>query len=95
MGEAVRLYLGNLPYAVDEEQLAALFTDFRSLTSVQLVRDQHTGASRGFAFAELDDEAEARAAVAALNGRTLAGRVLAVKPARPKQEFGQPGGGAE
>lgn len=78
------LYVGNLNYAVTENQLAELFSNYPSFQSVKIVTDKFTGKSKGFSFVELDDSNEARNAVEELNGKELKGRTLVVNEARPK-----------
>jgi len=87
-----RLYVGNLPYQTEEEQLRALFEqDGRQVEEVKIVTDRETGRPRGFAFVEMASDAQAQAAVAALNGKPFGGRPLTVSEAR---ERAAGGGGA-
>src|SRR6266478_6576642 len=80
-----RLYVGNLPYQCDEAQLRALFEqDGRQVEEVKIVTDRETGRPRGFAFVELATDAQAQAAVSALNGTQFGGRPLTVSEARPR-----------
>ena len=72
----MEIYVGNLPYAASAADVAALFEPFGA-PDVQLMTDRATGRSRGFAFVTMPDDA-ARAAIAALHGRTLDGRALRV-----------------
>src|SRR5881394_739432 len=70
-----RLYVGNLPYQVDEDQLRALFEqDGRQVDEVKIVTDRETGRPRGFAFIEMATDAQAQAAVNALHGKPFGGR---------------------
>ena len=85
-----RLYVGNLPYQAEEAQLRALFEqDGRQVEEVKIVTDRETGRPRGFAFVEMSTEAQAQAAVSALNGKPFGGRPLTVSEARERT----PGGG--
>ena len=78
-----RLYVGNLPYSADEEQLKTLFSEGgRQVTEVRIVTDRDTGRPRGFAFVEMGSQADADAAVNALNGKDFGGRALTVNEAR-------------
>jgi len=79
-----RLYIGNLPHATAEHELQAWLEEhgFR-VESVQVIRDLETGASRGFAFAELPEVVRAKEAVDLLNGERLEGHNLRVSEARP------------
>ena len=89
-----RLYVGNLPYQVEEEQLRALFAqDGRQVEEVKIVTDRETGRPRGFAFVEMSSDEEARAAVEALNGKPFGGRPLTVSEARERAPGGGGGGG--
>lgn len=73
----MEIYVGNLPYAADAADVAALFEPFGA-ARVQLMTDRASGRSRGFAFVTMADDAAARAAIEALNGRALDGRALRV-----------------
>jgi RNA recognition motif-containing protein len=86
-----RLYVGNLPFDVDESQLRPLFEEGgREVTEVKVITDRDTGRARGFAFVEMGSQADAQAAISALNGRELGGRALTVNEA---QERAPRGGG--
>jgi RNA recognition motif-containing protein len=91
------LYVGNLPYSADEEQLKTLFSEGgRQVTEVRIVTDRDTGRPRGFAFVEMGTQADADAAVNALNGKDFGGRALTVNEAReqtPRRGGGFGGGG--
>ena len=89
-----RLYIGNLSFNVADAQLNTLFAELNiAVAEIRLMRDQQTGKSRGFAFAELAPETDVAAAIKELNGKVLDGRPLTVNEARPqmKRDFG--GGG--
>ena len=89
-----RLYVGNLPFDVDEAQLRALFQEEgREVTEVKLITDRETGRPRGFAFVEMGSQANAQSAITALNGRELGGRALTVNEAREQAPRGGGGGG--
>src|SRR2546428_10861074 len=89
-----RLYVGNLPYQCDEAQLRALFEqEGRQVEEVKIVTDRETGRPRGFAFVELATDAQAQAAVSALNGKPFGGRPLTVSEARERAPGGGGGGG--
>ncbi len=78
-----RLYVGNLPFDVDEAQLRTLFQEGgRQVTEVKIVTDRDTGRPRGFAFIEMGSQADAQAAIAALKGKDVGGRALTVNEAR-------------
>lgn len=89
-----RLYIGNLSYNTTSEMLrAALEEGGRTVKDLHLPTDRETGRPRGFGFAEMGSDAEAQAAIEALNGRDLDGRTLNVNEARPRAERGGGGGG--
>ena len=86
-----KLFVGNLPFTATEDDLRMLFDGFGSVSSLQIVMDRETGRSRGFAFVEINDDAEADEAIRRVNGKELKGRALNVNEARPQREGG--GGG--
>ena len=88
-----KLYVGNLPYSISEDELRELFSRSGAVDSVSVVRDNATGRARGFAFVEMATDADAAKAVTELNETQLGGRTLAVNEARPKPQFGGGGGG--
>ncbi len=85
-----KLYVGNLPFDTDEEQVRELFSSYGEVRSVDMINDRDTGRFRGFCFVAMDN-AEADAATAALNGYSFGGRPLKVNEAKPREE--RPGGG--
>ncbi len=89
---SVRLYVGNLPFSVSEQDLEEMFSQVGVVESTNIVTDRDTGRSRGFAFVEMDSREAADAAIAALNGREIDGRQLTVNEARPKESRGSRGG---
>lgn len=88
-----KLYVGNLAYNIGDSDLQRIFEPHGTVQSVQVVIDRDTGRSRGFGFVEMGSDAEAQAAISALNGTEHEGRSLTVNEARPKQEGGRGGGG--
>ena len=86
-----RLYVGNLAYTMSDSDLQRLFETHGTVTSAQVIMDRDTGRSKGFGFVEMAGDAEAQAAIGALNGTEIEGRTLTVNEARPKTEGG--GGG--
>ncbi len=89
----MNLYVGNLSYQTTEDELREAFQAFGQIDSVSLVKDKFSGESRGFAFIEMPTQAEAQAAMAALNGRELRGQSLKVNEARPRTGGGDRRGG--
>ena len=88
-----KLYVGNLSYDVDSSALEALFTPHGSVQSAQIITDRDTGRSKGFGFVEMNSDAEAQAAIAALNGQENGGRALTVNEAKPREDRPRGGGG--
>jgi RNA recognition motif-containing protein len=90
-----KLYVGNLPYQMGENELQELFASAGSVESVTVMRDQATGRARGFAFVEMSTDEEAENAISSLNASQVGGRSLTVNEARPKAArpgFGGDGG---
>jgi RNA recognition motif-containing protein len=87
------IFVGNLDFAATESSIRSLFEQYGNVERVNLVTDRDTGRSRGFAFVEMTDTAEADRAIAALNGAEVNGRALNVNEARPKSDSGRSGGG--
>jgi len=88
-----KLYVGNLTYGVTDSTLQQIFEAHGTVQSAQVIMDRETGRSKGFGFVEMGSDAEAQAAIAALNGKEVEGRSLTVNEARPKPEGGGGGGG--
>ena len=89
----MKLYVGNLSFNTAEQQLEELFASVGQVASVRLVRDRATGQSRGFAFVEMADADQGRAACSALDQREFEGRRLTVNEARPQERNGGFAGG--
>jgi RNA recognition motif-containing protein len=89
-----KLYVGNLPYSATEEELQSMFAGAGTVKTVTVVRDRDTGRSRGFAFVEMETQADAQKAISMMNGKDMGGRALTVNMARPREERsgGRPGG---
>jgi RNA recognition motif-containing protein len=85
------IFVGNLAFSAIESGIRALFERYGIVDRVNLVTDRLTGQSRGFAFVEMSDSAQADQAIQALNGAELDGRALNVNEARPKTEGGRGG----
>ncbi len=88
-----KLYVGNLSYDATEEELKSLFSQAGVVQSVAIIKDRETGRSKGFAFVEMSNQAEAQAAISQLNGKQYRDRALTVNIARPREERGGFGGG--
>lgn len=87
-----KLYVGNLPFSITGSDLERMFSAHGNVDSAQVITDRDTGRSKGFGFVEMSSDAEAQAAIAALNGQQHEGRALTVNEARPKTEGGGGGG---
>ena len=86
-----KLYVGNLPYAATEQDLLDKFSASGTVDSAKLITDRNTGRSKGFGFIEMASDAEAQAAIDALNGTDYDGRPMTVNEAKPQQK--RSGGG--
>lgn len=82
----MKIYVGNLPYRVTEQELRSAFESHGEVESVTLVTDKHTGQSKGFGFVEMPVQADAENAIKALDGSALGGRNIRVNQARPKSD---------
>ena len=83
---ATRVYVGNLPYTADNEQLTQLFSAFGDVVEASVVMDRESGRSKGFGFVQMSSDAAAQAAIAALNGTMLGNRTIRVNEAQPRPE---------
>ncbi len=84
----MRLYVGNLPYDVTEDELKQQFSAFGNVTDVSIPKDKDSGRSKGFGFVDMPAQAEAQAAIASMNGKMFKERALTVSEARPREEGG-------
>ena len=90
---AKRLYVGGLPYSVDDNSLGSLFAPYGTVVSANVITDRSTGRSKGFGFVELQTDAAANDAIKALNGTEIEGRSISVSEARPLEQRSSGGGG--
>ena len=88
-----KLYVGNLSYSATNADLEGLFAPFGTVQSAQIIVDRDTNRSKGFGFVEMDTDAQAQAAIQALNGQDSGGRPLTVNEAKPRPEGGRGGSG--
>jgi RNA recognition motif-containing protein len=88
----MKLYVGNLPYNISDDQLQDMFAKFGTPDSARVITDRDTGQSKGFGFVEFSNDDQAKQALS-LNGTEFGGRSLTVNEARPKTEGGGGGGG--
>ena len=89
----MNIFIGNLSRQVSDADLREAFEAHGAVASANVIKDKFTGESRGFGFVEMADQAQAQAAIAALNGKDLKGRALNVAEAKPRTEGGGGGGG--
>jgi RNA recognition motif-containing protein len=82
----VNIFVGNLPYGVTDHDLRQAFEAHGAVSSASVILDKFTGKSRGFGFIEMPNQAEAQAAVGALNGKELQGRAMRVNEAQPRED---------
>ena len=88
-----RLYVGNLPFKIREEELQSLFQQAGSVQAVDIIRDKFSGQSRGFAFVEMGSAEDAEKAISMFNGHSLENRAIVVNEARPQTTRAPRGGG--
>jgi RNA recognition motif-containing protein len=88
-----KLYVGNLSFQTTSQDLQELFAQAGTVESAQIIEDRDTGQSKGFAFVEMSTDAEAASAIDQFNGKEVAGRMLKVNEARPRENRGGGGGG--
>jgi cold-inducible RNA-binding protein len=89
---AKKIYVGNLSFDTNDEQLSQIFQPFGAVSSARVIKDKFTDRSRGFGFVEMDNNEEADKAIAALNGKDVAGRALKVSEAQPREDKPRGGG---
>ena len=82
----MNIYVGNLPYDLNEEEIKAMFGEFGQVSTVTLITDRESGRPKGFGFVEMADDAQGQAAIAALNGKEIKGRTVRVDKAEPRTE---------
>jgi cold-inducible RNA-binding protein len=88
-----KLYVGNLSFQTTSQDLQELFGQAGTVESAQIIEDRDTGQSKGFAFVEMSSDAEAASAIDQFNGKEVAGRMLKVNEARPRENRSGGGGG--
>jgi RNA recognition motif-containing protein len=86
----VHIFVGNLAFTTTEQDLRERFEPYGSVDAIRIMTDRETGRSRGFGFVEMPDTRAAQTAIDALNGTSLAGRVLTVNEARPREPRREP-----
>ena len=81
----MNIYVGNLDYKVNENDLQGIFEDYGDVSSAKVITDKYSGRSKGFGFVTMEEESEAKKAIDELNGATLENRAMVVNEARPKK----------
>ena len=89
----MKIYVGNLSYSTNSEELAEAFGPFGQVLSADVITDRYSGQSRGFGFVEMAENTEAQNAINELNGKELGGRTLTVNEAKPRESRDSRGGG--
>ncbi len=89
----MNIYVGNLSYSATESDLRETFEGYGEVSSARIIMDRATGKSKGFGFVEMNNDAEAKAAIAALDGKDLAGRPMRVNESLPREDSGRDRGG--
>ena len=87
----MRIFVGNLGYTMLADELVREFSAYGKVASAEVVKDRQTGESKGFAFVEMPETAEASAAISALNQKQINGRAVTVNEARPRRDSSQAG----
>ena len=82
----MKLYVGNIPFSMDDARLAQVFAEVGRVASAKVITDKETGRSRGFGFVEMGSEDEGRAAIERLNGLMVEGRGIVVNEARARED---------
>jgi RNA recognition motif-containing protein len=90
---AKRIYVGGLPYSATEEDLENLFSSAGTVKDATIITDRYTGQAKGFGFVEMENDAEADAAISSLNGTQYGGRTLTVNEAKPREDRARGAGG--
>lgn len=83
---SISIYVGNLPYSVNEDSLKEIFSPYGSVVSARIITDKMTGKSKGFGFVEMSTDEEANAAIKELDNGEIEGRNIKVNLARPKED---------
>ncbi|UOK43473.1 MULTISPECIES: RNA recognition motif domain-containing protein [Flavobacterium] len=82
----MNIFVGSLPFSIDEADLRESFGVYGEVTSVKIITDKFTGRSKGFGFVEMENDADAQKAIEELNGATVGGRAIVVNKSEPKPE---------
>ncbi|MCE7936710.1 RNA-binding protein [Candidatus Saccharibacteria bacterium CPR2] len=83
---ATKLYVGSLPYSVNDDELREFFASHGEVVSAVVIKDRESGRSKGFGFVEFSNDDEAKKAINDLNGQEMSGRAIVVNEARPQED---------
>jgi RNA recognition motif-containing protein len=83
----MNIYIGNLDFGVDENDLRNIFEKYGSVSDVKIITDKYSGRSKGFGFVVIENNSEANKAISELNGATLGNRAIVVNEARPRKQY--------
>ena len=83
----MNIYVGNLDFKVDENDLKSIFKEYGTVTDAKIITDKYSGRSKGFGFVTIEDNSEAEKAINELNGSTLENRAIIVNEARPRKQY--------
>ncbi len=89
----MNIYVSNLSFNVQDEDLKGFFEEYGEVSSAKVITDKFTGRSRGFGFVEMSDDAAAQKAIQELDGATVEGRAIKVSEAKPREQRPNNGGG--
>ena len=82
----MKIYVGNLPFSVDDKKLEELFSQYGNVEDVQVIKDKFSGRSKGFGFLTINDNDSAKKAISEMNEKEFEGRKLTVNEAKPREE---------
>ena len=88
----MKIYVGNLAWAVDDAKLKELFSEFGEVSEANVIKDKYSGRSKGFGFVQMSTDDEAKKAIEMFDGKDFEGRNLTVNEARPREERPRQGG---
>jgi RNA recognition motif-containing protein len=89
----MNIYVSNLSFAVQDDDLRGFFEEYGEVSSAKVIKDKFTNRSRGFGFVEMPDKTSAEKAIKELDGATVDGRSIKVNEAKPREERSNSGGG--
>ncbi len=88
----MNIYVGNLPYSAEEDELRRVFEEYGNVTSAKIIKDKYSGQSKGFGFVEMSTRDEGQAAIDGLEGFEMDGRRLSINEAKPREDNRNRGG---